>query len=505
MSNKITGIATLIKLNWKKILLAVVLGSLLSFYLINKNENSGKVVSESPVRKDITEIVELSGPVEPVTSADLSFEKSGVVAFVKPKVGVKVYVGETLATLSGADAYAAVREAEAGVASAQATLDQLQSGPTESELNIKEQALASAKIDLENAESQIVDTVRNTQNSLTDIIEYKLSSLFLKNGSGYKLSFTSCDQFAQTDIESERSYFSNISIYDLASATLSTNNLNSLLNKLNTLLTLPCSLSDSSLSANRLTVSAARASVSTIFSDISARKNLVQNASNAVARAERDLENTKSGTDINRIKSQKAIVDQAVSRVASARAQAAKNILSAPFSGVVTEVNITAGELSSVSKPAISMISDNAFQVKVKIAEVDIAKMKIGNTATITLDAYRDQEFSAVLSRIDPSATIEGGVPRYGAVLSFVNKDDRIRSGMTANAKVVTQKIENALTVKASYIQIKTGGGIVKVITATSSEDRIVKVGVRGSDGSVEILSGVTESDVLLEIAKDTK
>jgi HlyD family secretion protein len=505
MSNKITGIATLIKLNWKKILLAVVLGALLSLYLINKSENNNKVVTESPIRKDITEVVELSGPVEPVTSADLSFEKSGVVSFVKPKVGDKVYAGETLATLSGADAYAAVREAEAGVASAQATLDQLQSGATESELNIKEQALASAKIDLQNAETQISDTVRNTQNSLTDIVNYKLASLFVKNGADYKMSFSSCDQFAQTNIESERRNFDFITVSDLDSASLSANNLNSFLNKLNTLLTLPCSLADSSLSANRLTVSMARASVSTIFADISSRKNLVQNANNAVARAEKDLANTVSGTDTNRIKSQKAIVAQAVSRVASARAQAAKNVLSAPFSGVVTEVNVTAGELSSMTKPAISIISDNAFQVKVKIAEVDIAKMKIGNTATVTLDAYRDQEFAAVLSRIDPSATIEGGVPRYGAVLSFVNKDDRIRSGMTANAKVVTRKIENALTVKASFIQIKTGGGIVKVMNATSTEDRIVKVGVRGSDGSVEILEGVTESDKLVEIATDTK
>ena len=505
MSNKIRNIIPLLTANWKKILLAIVFGFIFSLYFINKNEDKNKIVTENAMRKDIMEVVELSGPVEPVTSADLSFEKSGLVYFVKPKVGDKVFAGETLATLSGADASAAVREAEAGVASAQATLDQLESGATESELNIKEQALISAKIDLQNAETQIYDTVRNTQNSLSDIVNYKLSGIFTKNGPEYKMAFSSCDQFAQTTLEEERLNFDLLTVSDLDSATLLTNKLNSFLNKLNTLLTLPCSLSDSSLSTNRSTVSAARATVSTIFTDISTRKNLVQNATNAVARAEKDLDNIKSGTDVNRIKSQKAIVAQAISRVASARAQASKNVLSAPFSGVVTEVNITKGELSSITKPAISIISDNAFQVKVKIAEVDIAKMKIGNTATVTLDAYKDQEFTAVLTSIDPSATIEGGVPRYGATLSFLNKDERIRSGMTANVKVVTRKIENALTVKASFIQIKTGGGIVKVVNATNTEDRIVKVGVRGSDGLIEILEGITESDKLLEIVKEVK
>ena len=43
------------------------------------------------------------------------------------------------------------------------------------------------------------------------------------------------------------------------------------------------------------------------------------------------------------------------------------------------------------------------------------------------------------------------------------------------------------------------------VIRNIYTEDRIVKVGVRGSDGLIEILEGITESDKLLEIVKEVK
>jgi HlyD family secretion protein len=479
----------------------VIVGALIA---VSVSKNDNKKVTIHPTRETIEQVVEVTGNVESATDASLSFEKSGSVSHVYVKVGDRVYAGQTLVTLGGADAYASVSEAQASVASAQATLDQLQTGATPAEIAIKTQAVSNAQYDLDNANSQLLDTVRNTNSTLRDIFDYRLANFFTRNSSDYRLAFSVCDQNSQSQIETDRKKYDTLNVTDIDTAYNTTVNVNNFITSLNSLISLSCTSNDASLADKRVTVSNIKTTISGIFTDISAKKSLLQTAKNGLTRAQKDLDLTKSGTDINRIKTQQAILAQAYARLASARAQAGKNVLTAPFSGIVSQVNVTLGELSSVSQPAVVLISDSAFQIKAKIAEVDIAKLSVGNTATVTLDAYGDVPFAATVTRIDPAATTDGGVPRYGIVLTFVGKDNRIKSGMTANAKIVTETKQNAITVPASYITVKNGEGTVLKVGATSSVETAVQIGIRGSSGKVEVLSGLTESDTLEQMASST-
>jgi RND family efflux transporter MFP subunit len=297
-------------------------------------------------------------------------------------------------------------------------------------------------------------------------------------------------------------------VFDLASAKLETDKINNFVGSLQRLLSLPCSISDASLNDKRATISGVKNDISTTYADISGRASAILQAKNAVSRAEKDLD-LSSSQDKNRIANQKAALNQAYARLSQARAQSSKNILTAPFSGRVSEVNVEKGELSSQTKYAFKLISDSSYQIKSKISEIDIAKIKLGNTATVTLDAYPNVEFSAAVTSIDPASKNESGVPRYGVTLTFTNYDERIKTGMTSNADIVTEKKEGSLTIPAAYIEIKSGGGIVKVKSIDTEtkkekiEDKIVKVGIRTQDGKVEILEGLTENDELIEIAKD--
>ncbi len=497
-----TILHTLKTYKWLVFLFALVISAVvLTFTLGGSNKN---IKTIKPTRENLTSKVEVSGTVEAAKTSDLSFEKSGIISSINVSVGDRVKSGTILAMLSAGEAYAAVQEAQGYLDAQKANLAQLESGATDAERNLKQQALDNANADLKNANDQIADTLRTTSNTLRDIFDYRLGTFFRKDSNVYKMTFSTCDQAAQLELESLRPKFDSFTISDLDSAYSATVDANNFVTKLNDFLSKPCALSDNTLSDKRATVSSVKTSISTTFSDIASKKTLVQTAKNAVTRAQRDLDLTNAGADANRLAAARAAVTQAQARLSSALAVASKNSLRAPFDGVVTAVNIEKGEISSVAKASVSMISDSAFQIKVKISEVDISSIKMGAKADVTLDAYGpDVKFEAVVSSIDPAATVDSGSPRYGVTLTFVQNDERVKAGMTANAEIVTAVKENALTLPASYVEVKSGGGIVKLVTSAGTEDRIVKLGVRGDTGKLEILEGLTENDSVAEIAKD--
>ncbi len=497
-----------LKNNWGKLVIGLIVLSVAGFYLKSYSANKNTAAKTTKAtRQNISEVVEVSGQVESAQDASLSFEKAGLITSINTKVGDRVSVGKVLASLSYSDVSAQISEANASVQAAQAQLNTVLSGATEGELNLKRQSVDNAKLDLDNAENQIQDTVRNTENAINDIIKYKLSNVFVREGAGYKMSFVSCDQGTQNGLENERGNFDNVAIFNLDGARVEVDRLNNFILNFNKLLTLQCSLSDSSLNDERATVSGIKSQLSGIFSEISNRRNSVQNAKNNLARTEKDLSFSAQSADKNRIASARASVNQAYARLAQVKSQASKNVLTAPFSGIISEVNIEKGEISSPAKTSFKIMSDSAYQVKAKISEIDIAKIYVKDDVKVKLDAYPEVDFLATVSAIDPASTNDGGVSRYGVTITFINKDDKLKSGMTANAKITVDTKENALTVPAGYIQIKSGGGIVNVEVLKDgkkvAEEKIVELGIRGVDGNIEILKGLTENDTLLEIAKD--
>ena len=132
------------------------------------------------------------------------------------------------------------------------------------------------------------------------------------------------------------------------------------------------------------------------------------------------------------------------------------------------------------------------------MGDIDIAKLSKGNTADITLDAYgEDTHFSAKLYFIDPAETIIDGVPTYRIKLQFMQDDQRIKSGMTANMKIVTSTRTDVLAIPQRSITQKNDGTktVFLLLLDGATKEAIVQTGLRGSDGKVEILSGLNEGD----------
>lgn len=501
------------KINYKYFALALMLIAIaiICVFIFKKNNQPSQALIIS--RQNLAEIVEASGKVEAAQSVALSFERSGTVSKVSYKSGDRVVAGNVIASLSLSDSSASIAQARASLQREEAVLAQIQSGATVQEKAIKEQVVTNAKIDLENNYLQVNDLVRDAYAKYADILNYKLTSTFNRQANAYNLSFTSCDQTLQVSTENTRLQFDTIlKTLENYSNEIDTDNnarkddvlddiykntisLNNFITDTNTLLNQSCVAQNANLDTQRVKVAEIKSTVNTIFTNISAKKSVIQSSKSAISRAERDLDLIVSPPDINKIEAQSALVSSAKAKLAQEISNQEKNILRAPFTGIITNVNISKGEIANTNQKAVSMISEANFQIEIEVSENDISKISKENKVDVILDAFsKDKIFEGYVERIDPAPVSSSVGARYRVILAFKENYEDMKVGMTANAKIVTNTKENVLSIPPEYLMLKNGKYFVKVKNGNNFVDQEVIIGIRSGNGDVEIISGISEN-----------
>ncbi len=239
--------------------------------------------------------------------------------------------------------------------------------------------------------------------------------------------------------------------------------------------------------------------------------NAVITARNAVntARTNKDqqinlaqsrVDNAASAANVAR-----AQIGQASANLDAVRNQIADNSLKSPIKGVITKINYEIGEQVTPSKALVSVLTENNYQIEVDISETDIAKLKLNDTAEITLDALGpDIKFTGKVYFIEPAATIIQGVTYYKVKISFdPTGQPSVKPGMTASAVIMTNKRENVLIMPARAVVEKDGKTIVRILENENVREAEVQIGLNGDDGMVEVLSGVNEGNKVVTFIKD--
>ena len=133
------------------------------------------------------------------------------------------------------------------------------------------------------------------------------------------------------------------------------------------------------------------------------------------------------------------------------------------------------------------------------MAEVNFSLLKAGDEAIVTLDAYGPGvTFLARVVSIDPAETVRDGVSTYRTIIQFMEQDPRIRTGMTANVRITTEKRDNVLAVPQGVVVERDGRKYVRVREGEQTIEREITTGSVSSLGSVEVLSGLSEGDVII-------
>jgi HlyD family secretion protein len=463
-------------------------------------------------RRDIKQEVSVTGRVKPFAEVSLAFEKGGRVARVYAEVGERVDRGALLAKLENGDVLANVDEAKARLSAAEARLLQLKEGTRAEEIDVQKTKVANAKIVLENAKKGLFVAMDDAYTKADDAIRNRADKFFSDpKSTNPKLTFFLNDFGFQNDLESRR-----VSLEKILSAWKSDNSLavRESLSQVKTFLdkaalalngaTPSMGVTQAMLDGYKTDVSAARANVNAAISAEDGAEQSLRVAESNVALEESNLNLKEAPTEANTVSAQEAAVKEAQASVRSAEAEVAKTILRSPISGTITKEDAKAGEIVSPNTPLISIISQSNLEIEAFIPEADIAKVHVGDAASTTLDAYGDTAmFSITAVSIDPAETLIEGVATYKTIFQFRDDDKRIKSGMTANIDILTEKKEGVLVLPQRLLTRKDNAIFAQILENGSVKNIPVETGLRGSDGYVEIISGLEEGQrVIVPINK---
>ncbi len=109
--------------------------------------------------------------------------------------------------------------------------------------------------------------------------------------------------------------------------------------------------------------------------------------------------------------------------------------ITAPFDGIVTTMSVAPGQFSSTGSELATMAS-NKQDAMVLINENDIAKVKVGQKATLKFDAIDGLTLTGQVSEIDTAGTTSQGTTSYGVKISFLTQDPRVKIGMSTTATI---------------------------------------------------------------------
>jgi len=262
----------------------------------------------------------------------------------------------------------------------------------------------------------------------------------------------------------------------------------------------------------------------------------VQNAAQdvAVEQARRDVaaaRNAMDGAESDRpydIDAQRAMLDQAYAELDDALEALDNTTLRAPVAGKVAAINGTVGEfvgggsgttglspggrapLPNASTGAVSDGSDtqnqrpggnsfivlsdvHTFQVVAPFEEADAAPLAPNQQVELSFDAVPGLTRTGYVAAIAPTGADIQGVTNYYVTIVLNEADPRLKDGQTAEAKVVTDRRDNVLTVPNAAVQRSGQTGVVTVQEADGTQRQVqIQLGLVG-DSTTEVRSGLRE------------
>jgi len=261
--------------------------------------------------------------------------------------------------------------------------------------------------------------------------------------------------------------------------------------------------------------------VNSSFSSLSSAETTIQNDKDAVVSADNDLktlaqnqpldliaaENSLkekqaaladllAGADPLDIRTQEISVQQKRNTLYDAQVALADYTIKAPFNGVIAAINVKVGDSAS---GVIATIVTKQQIAELSLNELDAAKIKLGQKIISTFDAVDGLELTGQVASLDTLGTVSQGVVTYGVKIVFDTQDDRVKSGMSINATIITDSKTDVLMVANSAVKIdSSGSSYVQILDENGQpKSQSVQIGLV-SDTDTEIVSGLAEGDKVI-------
>ena len=207
------------------------------------------------------------------------------------------------------------------------------------------------------------------------------------------------------------------------------------------------------------------------------------------------------------IKTARARVEQMDSNLQLAVVQLGRTYITAPYSGIITELLVEEGELLSIGTPVLEMADESTMEVDAVIDEVDVGKLRIGQDVKLTFDAFKEKQSLGKILEISPYITTTKEQNRTVDVkVGITTGRDGIMVGMSTDVEVITGRAKGVLYLPTNAIIEKADGQFVFVAEKGVAREKKIKTGLSNWDTS-EVIEGLSEGNEVitsLEIKKFT-
>jgi HlyD family secretion protein len=484
-------------------LIAIVV-VLILLYKVNSPDNV-ELVTATIDTGTVRELVSVSGIAEAKQTANLAFPVGGIVTAVPVTKGDFVTAGTVLVTLDSRSLYTERQDAAAALATTLANRSELLTGPTVSSQAVTSETLASQKATLATTKITEEQKIENAYRTLlssgltayaTDATEeavapvvsgtYRCDEEGVYTLDVYASGAKSGYSYVLSGIES-----GTYTAYTDQPGPLGTCGLQLIFD------------ADSRYTNSRWQIEVPNTRSAEYIANRNAYNLAVTQAETAIALAERAVDlaeatatNQNAPARGEAIARADAAVTQAQARLNRIDVAIAERTLTAPFSGIITNLSILPGETVTTA-PIVTLLAEKNFEVVARIPEIDIGKLQTGQAVEMMFDTRPEEIQAGTISFISPHSTQIDGVAYFEAVIQLESIPDWMRGGLNADIDIIIQAVTDTLRVPKRFVTETESGHFVRRQNDEGAATTSITVTMVGNDGYFAI-TGLTAGDVIV-------
>lgn len=510
------------------VLLVLAASSYGAWRLLHNGESKTRYVTAEARRGTVTLSVIGSGQVSAVRELELKPKVSGEIVFVGVSEGLAVRAGTVIATIDDRDARKAVRDAAVNRDRVVVELRRMQGLATaDGEIRgVKERSRDDLAKAYEDGLNAVADAFLSLPDIITGVNDILFSATLNPTGGQWNLDYYA-DALKEYEPNAAQLRDETAALYATARGEYE-----------KTLARYKATRRDAAAQARETLIQETFATVRDIAETLKDATNLIQRYKDSftgknrkpsaladvhlamlsgytsktngflssllsVKNAVETNKETLAGADLD-IADKQVDLTKAENALQDAQENLADYTVRAPFDGRIAKLSGKLGETVGNGSALATLLSWQNI-AELSLNEVDAAKVRVGDRATVVFDAIPKLTLTGVVSLIGAAGTVAQGVVTYAAKIRFDAADPRVKPGMSVSASIITDTKQDALMVPSGAVKTTNGRSFVEVFdeplrgggrsgapSATPPRRETVTVGLVG-DTETEILSGPSE------------
>lgn len=208
-----------------------------------------------------------------------------------------------------------------------------------------------------------------------------------------------------------------------------------------------------------------------------------------------------------------ALVKQRSAQLGQARVDLGRTEIRAPADGIVIKRSVEPGQTvaASLQAPELFVIARNLADLRVETAidEADVGRLKVGQEATFTVDAFPGKRFKGAVTQVRKSAQVVSNVVSYTVIIDAANPELILLPGMTANVRIITAQKDSVLKIANAALRFRPpsneksarsmpnevrqpGGGMGKG-SGRPGGGKLWVIGTDGKPTAIEVKTGIND------------